>query len=282
MPTLPSRFPVKTVPRADMMGKHFRKMIAQKGLHLSWEHSAECPCERRSAGLGLTLDADVGGNVGSTRQATVECPTCGGRGYRYHSKQNIRGVVLGATQNPDRFRAYGEMAKGMIGLTVNAEHRLNLGDRMTLRDDPDLPETEAPVQLYRETHTYEGEEPSTLRYPIKVRTDLDLVGGLATLGAVDVYVTDADGIAQAGGEKVVDVDFTVDANGAVAWINPPAVGARWSISYYASPVYIVTDLPHPFRDTLIKFKLPTVKHESLPIHAMCTLEFLVRGKVTGT
>ncbi len=279
MPVLPSFFPVKLVPRADMLGKHFRKMIAQKGLHLSWEHATECPCERRTVDMGLALDAGMGGNVGSTRQARVDCPTCGGRGYRYHSTQNIRGVVTSAAQNPERFRSYGEMARGMISLTVNAEHRLNLGDRLTLRDDPDLPETEAPVQLYRETHVYGGEDPSGTRYPIHTRT-LKLAGGDATHNVMDLYVTDAAGIAQAGGEKTVGVDFTVD-NGLVDWINPPAVGARWSISYYGRPVYLVTDLPHPFRDTLIKTKLPTVTFESLPINAMCALEFLVPGKVTG-
>lgn len=280
MADLPSRYPVKQIPRVDFRPAEFRKLVATHGLDISWEQAAECPCERRSAGLGLTLDAGMGGNVGSTRQARVDCPTCNGSGYRYHSLQNIKGVVTSAAQNPDRFRAYGEMAKGMISLSVLAEHRLNLGDRITLRDDPDLPEVEAPVQLYRETHTYEGEDPSSTRYPIFGRT-LDLDGGEVVHDVMDLFVTDIDGIAQLGGEKVKGVDYTVDGSGQIAWINPPVVGARWSVSYYGRPVYVVTDLPHPFRDTKIKFKKVSQSFSSLPINAMCALEFLSPGRVTG-
>ena len=267
---LPSRFPVKQVPRVDFRVKEFRKLVATHGLDLTWEHATECPCARQSASLGLTLDADVGANVGTTHQALGDCPTCSGSGYRYHSLQTAKGVVTGATQNPDRFRHYGEMAKGMISLTVLPEHRLNLGDRITLTDS---------VQLYRETHTYGGEDPSVTRYPIHER-ELDITPAPITTGVMDVFVTDAAGIAQVGGEKVEGTDFDVVA-GEVDWINPPVVGARWSISYYATPVYLVTDLPHPFRDTKVKVKSAVVTHASLPINAMCTLEYLTTGKKTG-
>lgn len=244
--------------------------MATHGLVVTWEQSAECPCARDSETLGLVLDAAVGSNVGTTRQARIDCPTCSGRGYRYHSEQDIQATVVGAAQNPDRFRAYGEMARGMVSVSTLPEHRLNLGDRITPKSS---------VQLYRETHTYGGENPSSTRYPIAPR-ELDLTPAAVTTGVMDVYVTDLAGLAQVGGEKVEGVDYTVDGNNKIDWVNPPVVGARWSISYYGHPVYLVTDLPHPYRDTRVKFKLPAVSFVSLPINAICALEFLVTGTTT--
>jgi len=275
----PSRKLAKILGRVDFFPEEFRARIQSHGLDIYWEMASECPCMRPSAGMGLVLDAGLGTNEGTTRQARADCPKCKGTGYRHHSGQNIKGQVTGATQHPDRFRTYGEMATGMISLTVNAEHRLNRGDRITLRDDPALPETAAPVQLYRETHTYEGEVASATRYPVYTRT-LDTTPPM-DLGVVDLYVSDADGIAQPGGERVAGVDFTVDGDGKIQWINPPVAGARWSISYYGRPVYLVVDLPHPFRDTKIQLKHPAQQFTSLPINAMCALEFLATGLQTG-
>jgi hypothetical protein len=268
MPILPSRFPVKLLPRVDFRPEEFRKLVRTHGLELTWQQSSECPCSRQSVGLGLVLDADLGSNTGTTRQARVDCPSCEGKGYLFHSSQGIRGVITSAATHPDRFKVYGEMASGMVSLSVLPEHRLNLGDRVTLGDS---------VQLYRETHTYSGEDPSSTRYPIVERT-LDLTAPVTT-GVMHAYQADADGTAPLGGDLVEGVDFNV-VGGALAWINPPVVGARWSISYYSNPVYLVTDLPHPYRDTIVQTKAPSPSFASLPLNAMCTLEYLVTGSAS--
>lgn len=271
MPSLISRFPAKLTPRVDFRASEFRKLIGTHGMPLLWEAAAECPCARGSAGLGLTLDASIGANTGTTAQARRDCPVCSGRGYKYHSSQYIRGVVTGAGFTPDRMRAYGESARGTISLSVLPEHRLNLGDRITIKAETETPSSAVSVQLYRETKVYKGEAATALRYPI-VRRALDTVPP-QELGVMDLHVAGLDGLALANGARAEGVDFTV-VNGEIAWSNPPANGARFSVSYYAHPVYLVTDLPHPFRDTQVLFKRPAPNFTSLPLNATCTLEFM--------
>ena len=278
MPTIPSEFPAKATPRVDFRPALFRKMILTHGLDVTWEMSAECPCDMRNTALGMTL-TDIAGGVqkGGTGQPRPDCPTCAGSGYRYHSSQPIKGLVLGAVRDPDR-KGGGEIDTGMIRLSVLPEHRMSLGDRITMTDDPDNADTSATVHLYRETHYYDGEAVSTPRYPVlqrALKTD-----PAQTWGVMDIYVTDADGIAQAGGERVEGVDFTVTDAGAIAWVTAPAIGGRWSISYYAAPVYVVTDALHPHRDTRVGIKRPVPLFESLPLQYTCTLEYLTTGVVT--
>jgi len=278
VPIIPSEFPAKATPRVDFRAGLFRKMVLTHGLDVTWEMSSECPCDMQNTALGMTLTDIAGGaQKGGTGQPRPDCPTCGGSGYRYHSSQPIKGLVLGAVRDPDR-KAAGEIDSGMIRLSVLPEHRMTLGDRITMTDDPDLADTSATVHLYRETHYYSGEAVSTPRYPVLQRalaTD-----PAQTLGVMDIYVTDADGVAQLGGERVEGVDFTVTAAGGIEWVTPPVVGGRWSVSYYASPVYVVTDIPHPHRDTRIGTKRPTALFESLPLQYICTLEYLTTGTVT--
>jgi len=264
MPLLPSRFPAKLKPRIDFSPNNLRIFIGTNGLALRWEQAAECPCRRDVADYG-------GGFTGSTQdvsQPRSDCPTCQGRGYRYHSAQEIKANITSAAQHPDRFAQYGEMASGMISVTTLPEHRLNLGDRITPLQS---------VQRFRETHLYDDAIPvSQTRYPIKVR-ELDVIPAPLNVGVLDLYVTNAAGVAEVGGEKVEGVDYTITAEGKIQWINAPEVGASWSVSYYATPRYIVKDIPHPFRDTMIKTKALSPIFASLPINATCVLEFLDSG-----
>lgn len=252
---LPSRFPTKLIPRVDFVPEEFRKMIRTHGLLLEWEMAAQCACnlpgQRYGLGSGTTS------NQGNKRTG---CPTCKGSGFRYHSKQEIRGLITAARQNPRPYNNYGAIDIGSVSLSVNPEHRLNKNDRITVLES---------TQRYTEKHLYEGGTISALRYPIVVRT-VDTVPP-QTFGVIDCYATDVEGIAQVGGEKVEGVDFTV-TNGQINWINRPDVGAYFAVSYYARPVYIVRDLPHPYRDTNILFKNPTQTFVNLPLNVICALE----------
>ncbi len=279
MPIIPSLFAVKNTPRVDFRAAGFRKMVNTNGAFIEWEMCSECPCDQQNTALGMTLTALAGGDQeGGTGQPRPDCPTCSGKGYRYHSLQPIRGVVMGATTSPNR-KEPGDMIAGTVSVTVMPEHRLSKGDRLTLVDDPDNPDdADATVHLYRESHNYAGEATSTLKYPVLVRALK--TSPSRRLGVMDVYVTDAGGIAQVGGERTEGVDFTVTAAGAIQWLNPPVTGGRFSISYYASPVYVVVNLPHPHRDTVVGFKRLTPTFESLPLQAHCMLEYLSPGVVT--
>lgn len=267
MPILNPYKPTKLKPRIDFGIDRLRIFLETNGLPVIWEMASECPCVEPVEDFGVPDN----GNLTDVGESNPDCEVCKGRGYLFHSEQEIVAQITSADSNPDRFSDYGELAEGMISLTTFPEHRLNLGDRITLKTS---------VMRTRETHkytTYSLEPESQTRYPIKLR-ELDLESGPITLGVLDLHVAGADGVATAAGKKIEGVDFTVTEEGKIAWINPPEVDGFWSISYYATPRYLVHRLPHPYRDTRVKVKRPTVRFTSLPINAHCKLEFLASGR----
>ena len=264
MPFLKPRTPTKQKPRVDFDIDDLRTFIATNGMEVVWEMVTECPCVEPLNTYGM----DEGSKTVDAGKSNPDCPTCDGRGYFFHSKQEVVAQITSAVSDPDRFRDYGEMASGMISLTTYPENRLNLGDRITLTKS---------VMRTDESHKYRGENPSSTRYPIKVR-ELDLESGPLDLGVLNIWVADAAGVADLSGEKVEGVDFNITAEGKIEWINPPDADGFWSISYYATPRYLVERLPHPYRDTYIERKQVTPKFTSLPVNAHCKLEFLASGR----
>lgn len=265
--TLPSFVFPKEIGRVDFRRDGFRRMIQHNGMDVTWEMASECPCVDSGEGLGLTLDTGLSSLPGLTQQAQTDCPSCGGRGYRHHSAQTIRALVLTMSNEPERSQPQGDYAQGTVNVTTLPEHRLSWGDRITLQES---------VIRYRETKVYAGEAISDTRYPVftrELRTDPP-----QQVGVIDIYAADLTNLAPLNNEKVEGVDFTVNGSGQIVWVNPPDNGARWAISYYANPVYVVTDLPHPVRDTRAKIKVPSAVFTSLPLKAVCTLEFLATGE----
>lgn len=281
MPTLPSRFPARKIPRADFRDDTFRKMIWNNGMNVSWELRSECPCAQSASpnALGLTLDASTGGfnlDLG-TDQARDACPTCGGIGYYFHSEQNSKVLFTRAENEPAR-GTLGEVPVGSVYGTVLPEHRLNVGDRLTAIPDPDvLAATQYPVVLYRETKVFRGEAVTSVKYPISsVEQDTDPA---ISLGVVDLRCAGADGTTPLDGGRVEGVDFTV-VDGDISWITPPLSGAQFSISYYAAPVYVVQAMVSAHRDTFTKVRRPNQTFKRLPLRYVMMPEFLSQGEVT--
>lgn len=266
---LPSKTFPKQIGRVDFNVDHFRRVILHNGLRVQWQQASECPCVSQGTGasLGLTLDPGLTNLAGLTEAAVLNCPSCKGRGYRHHSPQEIRALVQQVRSDPSRSTPQGDYASGTASITTLPEHKINWGDRLTVLDS---------VLRFRETVEYDGEATAQTRYPIVTQT-------LTTdpeqdVGVLDLYAADATGIAPLDNELVEGVDFTVTAEGAIAWVNPPALGVRWSISYYANPVYVVTDLPYPARDTWAKIKTSVPVRKSMPMRAVATLEFMASGE----
>lgn len=259
---LGSRIPPKLNPRADFKPEQFRKVIISHGLDVEWQQAAECPCSQPSSHFGFSLP---GAPSSASEQARVDCPACHGRGYLYHSAQTIRAVVTGARKEEQRHGPAGatEYGRGSIGMTLLPEHLPVYGDRFTLIDS---------AIVYRETIKRGTGATDTTRYPIATRSH-DLAGGAVSFGVRHLIPANAQGVVDPSGALVEGSDFTVNGDGAIEWINAPNEGDRFSVTYYAHPVYIVTNHPHAIRDTYINFKAAAPYHQELPIYAELQLEF---------
>ena len=264
---LPSRKPIKLGPRVDFRPEEFRKFIFKHGLDLTWEQAQECPCKRSSSEYSLGVSLQV---TDKTSEARVDCVQCKGRGYFHHSPQVIKAVVVNASENPERFRVYGEFATGMIAISLLPEHLPAYGDRFTMKDS---------VLLFRETKVRTQNAVETPRFPIVTRS-LDLAGGQATLGVLNAHKANADGTCTADGALSVGVDFEITENGDLDFTigdqagTAPAEKTRYSVSYYAHPRFVVIDHPHAFRDTFVKTKAPDTVFRPLPVQCHAKLEFL--------
>ena len=256
---LDSRLPPKLNPRADFKPEQFRKVIISHGLNVRWEQAAECPCSQLSSAHGFSL-----GSPAASEQARVDCPACHGKGYLYHSAQTIRAVVTGARKEEQRHGPAGatEYGRGQISLTLLPEHLPMYGDRFTILDS---------AIVYRETLIRGSGPTDAPRYPIALRSH-DLASGSLEFGVRYMIPADETGTVDPAQTLSEGIDFNV-IDGEVSWINPPSEGRRISLTYYAHPVYIVSNHPHAVRDTYINRKAPAPYHQELPINAEATLEY---------
>ena len=249
MPTfLPSWRPPGGRSPVDMREQVFRDEMFDKGMLIQWEMAAACPCKRR-----LTITATSGTKVGRTGETVSSCTECKGSGILYHSKQIVRGIVLGSMVKPERFRIYGEYADGAVRITLLGEHIPSFLDRFLLIEQ---------TMVFREVRERKGTV-EKLRYPIVPRnvvlgdaTD-ETVQVVKQIGVLNVRKASSSGVV-APNEVVEGVDFTVTVDGKVDWSigdaggDPPAVGDLYSFHYYTTPVFIARSFPHAFRDTVAR------------------------------
>mgnify|MGYP001588782478 CR=1 FL=1 len=261
---LQGRKPNKLQPRADFRPEEFRKRIFSHGLPIEWEQTSECPCSQQTGDYGFNFSHNV--NTNALIQSRVDCPACKGKGYIYHSKQSIRAIITHAKDNPERFSNLGgsEYSKGLVGLTLLAEHLPAYGDRFTLASS---------FMLFRETITKSAGNNDSTRYPIQIRTH-DLQNGPLSFGVRYMIYSDINGQVNPLNTLSEGVDFSITNDGLIQWINPPLQGVRISIEYYAHPSYLVLDIPHSTRDSRTKNKSPIETHLELPVYCEAGLEFL--------
>lgn len=268
-------------------------MLVNNGMDVLWEQSHECPClllDTEQVDLGLGDDfapAVAAPNTPSTKQARPDCPECSGKGYVWKSPQTIKAFVSTervaeleadwtsvAPKGGRRIRTKDKelLDAGELKFTVLAEHRPSIGDRYRLMNN---------ILIRKETHFYLGEAKSELRYDIyTAELDTDPV---QERGVTYCYTVDDDlDVAVSGTEKLPGVDFTVEEDGSgITWINPPKVNGRYTITYYGTPRYLVTELPLSFRDHYQGFKRPEDTLVRDVVHSIGKMEFLVTGEATG-
>lgn len=264
---LTSRQPTKLRPRLDFNMESFRKLIFTKGIDLTWEQCAECPCSRAASDFSLTL---IQSTTQTTGEARPDCSLCDGRGYFWHSSQEIRAIVTSAESSTSAFAAYGEYSRGMVSVSTLPEHLPAYGDRFTVS---------ASVSVYRETRTRGNSAIESMRYPIQPRT-LDLAGGESVRRVLRLQYADAQGLSAEGNVLAEGVDFEITQEGAidftlgVAGGTAPAEGVRYSVAYFAQPRYYVADHPHTHRDSTLLHKSAQESPLLLPVQVRCSREFM--------
>ena len=229
--------------RADFKVVEFRKLIQQKGLHITWEQALECPCSiKSSTNYGLDLMEVVDSDVSKSGYAP-DCPVCEGIGIVRHSSQTIKALITSAS-GEETSGKYGLLKQEKIKITTEPEHLLSYGDRVTLVDS---------VIVFRETLKMPAAGVNlTLSRPVITRT-LNLASGATDVGVLYIQKSGADGLSIAGG--VNQADIQINAGGAsITFLNgsEPAANTNITISYYANPSYVITEYPHTLRDTFLR------------------------------
>ena len=70
-------------------------------------------------------------------------------------------------------------------------------------------------------------------------------------------------------------DFKLTDDGKVSWvISAPTSGTRLSLRYRMRPPFVVLDHLNAFRDTRVKAKSTSDRHQEMPIQVLAKLEFL--------
>lgn len=267
MTTIQSRIPNKIRPRVDFDMEQYRKLVFAKGVDLEWEQCAECPCSRSASDFSLTV---IQSTTQSTGEARPDCELCDGRGYFWHSAQEIRAIVTAGASTTEAVALYGEYARGMMNVSTLPEHLPAYGDRFTVLNS---------VRVYRETKIRTNNSIESLRYPIQAR-ELDLAGGETTLRVLRLQYADALGLSQSANTLTEGVDYVVTGDGALDFSlgdasgSAPAEGIRYSVAYFARPRYYVADHPHTHRDSVRKFKSVSESPLALPVQVRCTMEFM--------
>lgn len=94
----------------------FNDLIIEKGYDVYLDRALRCPCAVRSTGTGLP-----------------NCLNCGGCGWFFVDRKSTKAQVLGMN-NKKRYENWSEVNLGIANITVRAEDRLALMDRLILID----------------------------------------------------------------------------------------------------------------------------------------------------
>lgn len=252
--------------RIDFTPDNFRRLILQKGMRMTWQQAAMCPCRSILSNGGITQP---------TGEFDPECEECFGRGVIYHTPLQIRGIFEDASRRPEKYAIYGEHISGTAGLSTLAEHALNFKDRVVLDDNR---------MTYMEAKT-RRKTVERVRFPVAERSVVVGTSGDSTVAetiTVDAaYVRKADPNGKINPYVLVEgTDFTINGSGELDWSlgdsrgTAPLIGSEYSITYYGKPTYIVIDTPYQYRNTWIKTKSVTAYYQEMPNRCVVKQEIL--------
>jgi hypothetical protein len=218
----PSEMPVYQ-PDFSINGNNFDQLVSQRGIRMIHEKATPCPNI-------LTLDSNA---------HEPNCPFCDNNGFLFYGKEEIFGVFSGNSIQKT-FEAHGVWEVGTAVVTLpthypdGREADFNSFDRLVI---PDFT-----VRLW-ELKEYEPRPGNIqeLRYPVR---SVDYVSSISKDGKTET-------------RYMVNVDFTINADGEIVWIdgrqpyyNPHTQhGDVLTWAFYAAPVYLVVQVLRELRVT---------------------------------
>lgn len=220
MPSLPSWTPNKLRPRSDLAIGEFRKNILTHGMRTTWEMAAQCSCSRK-----MTMTSDSVASLsrtisGDTLEKQPDCPACGGKGWFYHSAQEIKVVALASTRDPSRNAEgyiWADTPSG-IKLSMLPEHLPGYMDRFTMLDNT----MSYSDVLVRGENTGSSALIDILKYPVASRTLLlgdpsdTTVKNVTSIDVLYCRKADLNG-RMLDQELVKDTDFEIESDGNINW-----------------------------------------------------------------
>jgi len=183
----------------------------------------------------------------TTGQSKIICPLCGGRGDIYFDPLPIRGIVIGAVQAVEQLKVPGRWERGTATITVSGKHQISFYDQIILQES-----TTAFSELVR----HHDDRPDKLNYH----------GLEVEFARTESTVFDPS------------LDMGLDGDGNIVWQvgrPKPDDGETFVVRYQFHPIFIIMDLNHAYRDTIIRRKYGVETPVNLPRSAAMQLDFLI-------
>jgi len=244
----------------------FRKAIQALGLEFRWSRAVECPCR-----------------LEGSDQFKPDCQRCGSDGWWYVSPEEktdrhstldyvtVKATFSQASIRPDMYKEFGGWDAGEATMTAQPEMRVGYRDRLIAMQQ-EMPWTELLIKsavdlipVGKTTRTT-GEQLSAMRYePVRIN-----------------FIADENDVRYWQDTHWRLRESTSVEPARLEWLNPPAIGVRYTIHYTARPVWIVDDATYAIQglsgpDASLKgIRKPQV----LPSTFKVKLDFLTMGRGT--
>lgn len=185
-----------------------------------------------------------------TGHAVEECSQCDARGHLYFNSATFKGIITRQNKEMQIGDAIGVLDPGDAFLTVSSTNKLSEWDRITNLDS---------LAVYHETLIHNENGVDKLRYP--------------PIGPVIIAITQPTRKSNIVHLKQ-NSDYTIDANGTIAWTsaNKPSANQGISFRYNYHPVWLVINTPNYIRDTFVIDGNPADTFVAMPIRVQIRLE----------
>lgn len=213
------------MPRVEMWENMYDDLIKDRGQDAEWERACVCRCITKESG-----------------QPNYSCPICGGSGYRYLKAGKIR-VAVTAFNSRVEIETPELREPGTAYVTPRDDVIMGYKDRLRF---PNFKCIFSEVLRFSEEDYGRGISSKTYRNIKEI-----------------VFLADDKFEYELG----VDFEVTED-NHHIRWLDkqeiPKLDGKSFSLLYYTTPSYLVTDILHELRATMSMRKTPTEKFIELP------------------
>lgn len=249
--------------RVDFKPDEYVLMIETKGYRLAWSRAAFCPCKPINdqteqpdpnctlcEGSGwvmfepeaAVINTSVRGELDDLQQSIVD-----------NNAAVIRGVMTGITGTRVPYDQVLPRLEGVMNVTARHENKLGYHDRLVNLDS---------TVIYSQVYVYKGEAETELRYPVRY------INLIQSVSQIFLEVSDQN---PTGDFRLVTGKIVWEAGKA------PPTDERLAVHYLTHPHWRVVEHPHNIRNTPVKYKTTSTvgDAESLPVQAVCKLEFML-------